>query len=325
MTNEPIPNPTVGDEVFGGQNLGVIDGDPGHGAVGRKDHRVVTIDQDTRQVRGLAGPRSGANMSPTEFYNLKPGQILIYWGPSVSSVIVRSGQYLPYPPLDGVPIDSSPDPVNPMPHGKKWRDILSRFAHDMMAFNPASNHLRDASTHATGHLSPTDAARALKNKATYQLGRSVVGVAFHRVEQWMGFDAQRLAQYPASVPDLENWKIWLDGVIPAAEGEIQIPNMGDMMSMICGDEVREVAGLCVGAWVYQLNNRIDASSFDSNMNNGGEIRLPDPAFHPWRPNRYLHRVTGTRSQKADQWAEIMGWFRDAHDHYLTNVAAAEHG
>ena len=226
----------------------------------------------------------------------------------------------PYPPLDGIAIPSSPVPVNQFAHGPTWRNILSRFAHDVMAFNPSSNHLRDVGTHDTGHLPPTDAAAQLKNKSTYQLGRAAIGVAFHRIEKWMTFDAERLALYPTAVPDAENWKIWQDGEIPVAEDEIPIPNMGDMMAMICGDEVKEVAGLCVGAWVYLLNERIDASSYDSNMNRGGEIRLPNPAFHPWSPNRYLHRVTGSRSQKADQWAEIMEWFREAHDHYLASVA-----
>ena len=324
MTTEPVQTPAVGEEVFGGQNLGTIAGDPGQGLVDRKFHRVITIDLDTRRIRGFAGPRSGDDMSSTEWYNLKPGQILVYWG-SDWGISLNATHYLPYPPLDGIPTVSSPDPVNPLPHGKKWRDILSRFAHDVVTFNPASNHLRDEGTHTTGHLPPTDAASQLKNKATYQLGRAVVGVAFHRVERWMALDAQRLAQYPASVPDDRNWKVWQDGEIPVAEDEIPIPNMGDMMASICGDEVKEVAGLCVGAWVYLLNERIDASSYDSNMNSGGEIRLPDPAFRPWRPNRYLHRVTGSRSQKADQWAEIMGWFRDAHDHYLASVApSTEH-
>ena len=114
----------------------------------------------------------------------------------------------------------------------------------------------------------------------------------HRVEQWLEFNAQRLAQYPGAVPDAENWKIWQDGTIPVAEDEIPIPNMGDMMAYICGDEVKEVEGLCVGAWVYLLNERIDASTYDSNMNSGGEI---------------------------------MGWFRDAHDHYLASVSpSVEH-
>ena len=169
---------------------------------------------------------------------------------------------------------------------------------------------------------PNDAASVLKNKVTYQLGRAVIGVAFHRVSQWMELDAERLAQYPATVSDGQNWKIWQDGTIPVAENEIQIPNMGDMMAMICGDAVKEVAGLCVGAWVYLLNERIDGSSYNSNLNSGGEIRLPDPVWDLWRPNRYLHRVTGTRSERSDQWDKIMGWFRDAHDHYLESVSPA---
>ena len=320
MSGNTAPVPAVGETVVHDQPLGPLPGDPGQGAVGRLYHNVIIIDTETRQCRGTSGIRSGNPVPDRAFHPLHPWQSMVYWGQDNIDTIGRYGEYLPYQPLDGIAVPSSPLPVNPIPLGRKWRDILSRFAHDVMAFNPASNHLRDGDTYATGHLPPTDAASALKNKATYQLARAVVGVADHRIEQWMGLDAQRLAQYPASVPDADNWRIWQEGVIPVSESAIPHPNMNDMMSMLCGDEVTEVVGLCIGAWVYRLNDRIDASSFDSNMNSGGEIRLPDPAFHPWRPSRYLHRVTGSRSQKADQWAEIMGWFTAAHDHYLTSVA-----
>ena len=318
MTATPVPNPPLGEEVFPGQDLGIqAETHPDGGFT------VCVVDEHTRLIHDFISPVSGHGMPGEEYgRNAEPGEKMLYWGYASQQVNPRRGEYLPYPPVSGPRPPTSALPVNQFAVGHKWRDILSRFAHDVMAFNPSSNHLRDAGTHTSGHLPPTDPASLLKNKATYQLGRAVSGVAFHRIEQWLALDAQRLAQYPAAVPDDENWKIWQDGLIPVAEDEIPIPNMGDMMAYICGDEVKEIAGLCVGAWVYLLNERIDASSFDSNMNSGGEIRLPDPAFHPWRPTRYLHRVTGTRSERADQWGEIMGWFRDAHDHYLASVAPA---
>ena len=298
-----------------------------------RTHLLVQVDKLARKIRDFVSKSPGSTLQQRQ---LPPdGYVWLYWGPSHdengmeitndATTIIR-GDYLPYPPANGVSVNSSPDVVNQFAAGPKWRDILSRFAHDVMAFNPNSNHLRDAGTHTTGHLPPTDAAAQLKNKVTYQLARAVVGVAFHRVSKWMELDAERLAQYPLTVSDGQNWKVWLDGTIPVAEDEIQIPNMGDMMAMICGDAVKEVAGLCVGAWVYLLNERIDGSSYNSNLNSGGEIRLPDPIWDLWRPNRYLHRVTGTRTERSDQWDKIMGWFRDAHDHYLETVAPGiEHG
>ena len=292
-------------------------------------HQVVLVDPLTREIKDRIALTAGETLRVR--HTAPPGHVWLYWDsnydengvlrPTIVNIL-DPGHYLPFPPADGVAVNSSPDPVNQVPHGTKWQDIISRFAHDVMAFNPNSNHLRDAGTHTTGHLPPTDPASALKNKVTYQLGRAVVGVAFHRVSKWMELDAERLAQYPATVTDGQNWKIWLDGTIPVAEDEVPIPNMGDMMAMICGDQVKEVAGLCVGAWVYLLNERIDGSSYNSNLNSGGEIRLPDPVWDQWRPHRYLHRVTGTQTERSDQWDEIMGWFRDAHDHYLSSVAPA---
>ena len=310
------PNPALGDEVFPGQDVGVTDTHPDGGFT------VAVVDEYSRLVNDIISPQSGDGM-PGEGYsrNAEPGEKMLFWGVSVvDGAHPQRGEYLPYPPLNGVRIPTSPDPVNQFAVGLKWRDTLSRFAHDVMAFNPKSNHLRDSGTYDTGHLPPTDAAAMLKNKATYQLGRAAVGVAFHRVDKWLSFDAQRLAQYPAAVPDAENWKIWQDGVIPVAEDEIPIPNMADMMAMICGNEVKTIQGLCVGAWVYLLNERISASDYDTNMNSGGEIRLPDPTWDQWRPHTYLHRVTGTRSERLDQWAEIMGWFTDAHNHYLESAS-----
>ena len=325
VPEENVQTPAIGDEVFPGQRLGLIPGDDITDITTAKHHRAAIIVPDTRLITGRAGSRSNGIMHYPPNRTPVPGEKFIYWGVSVRTTRTAFGEYLPYVPPGGGQVPSSSDPVNPLPLGRKWRNILSRFAHDVMEFNPKSNHLRDGGTHTTGHLPPTDAASMLKNKATYQLGRAVVGVAFHRVAKWMALDAQRLAQYPASVPDSENWQIWLDGVIPTSETETPIPNMGDMMSAICGDDVKSVRGLCVGAWVYLLNERIDASSYDSNMNSGGEIRLPDPTWVDWRPNRYLHRVTGSRSEKLDQWSEIMGWFTEAHDHYLDSVApSTEH-
>ena len=323
MTTTPV-RPALGSEVAVGQVMVQIPGESPH----RKTHRIVLVDKITRKIKDRAYvPSNDALYAP--LHTEPPGYVWLYWGADydehgvyVPGLVDRMGigEYLPYPPADGIQINSSPDPVNQVPHGTKWLDILSRFAHDVMAFNPSSNHLRDGSTHASGHLPPTDAAAMLKNKATYQLGRAVVGVAFHRISEWMKLDAERLAQYPVTVSDGQNWKVWLEGAIPVATGEIPHPNMSDMMAMICGDQVKEVAGLCVGAWVYLLNERISASDYDTNMNNGGEIRLPNAEWDQWRPYKYLHRVSGTRSERLDQWAEIMGWFRDAHDHYLESVS-----
>ena len=306
----------VGDEFQPGDDVGYP---PPEG----RTFGILVIDRITRKIVDASSGYGSSRLGIPASIVAKWGsdQAYIFWGAYSGSVTpVRRDEYLPYAPTDGVPLPSSSDHVNQFAIGPKWKNILSRFAHDVMAFNPSSNHLRDNSTHKTGHLPPTDAAAMLKNKATYQLGRAVVGVAFHRVSRWLGFDAQKLAQYPALVPDKENWKIWLDGTIPVAEDEVPIPNMGDMMAAICGDEVKKITGLCVGAWVYLLNERINASDYDTNMNSGGEIRLPDATWDQWRPHTYLHRVTGSRSEKLDQWSEIMGWFTDAHDHYLESVS-----
>ena len=319
--NGVVDNPPLGATVVHGQPLGAVEGDPGHGAVGRQFNMVVVIDSLSRAV-GYSMALASENPVPSaERRVVEPWQHMVYWGKAFANVSIRgSGQFLPYPPDDGIPISTTLDPVNPYGIGPQWLNVLSRFAHDLMEFNPHTNHLRDSGTHATGHLPPSDAATQLKNKMTYQLGRAVVGVAWNRIKHWLTLDAEKLALFPATVTDRENWEIWQDGRIPNYSDEIPIPNLNAMMSMICGDDVTNVKGLCVGAWVYLLNHRIDASSFDANMNSSGEIRLPDMSRETWHPNLYLHRVTGTRSERSDQWDEIMGWFRDAHDHYLENVA-----
>ena len=311
----------VGDEFQPGDDVG-------YQPLDARGFGALVIDRTTRKIFDVIGGFNSSQLGIPSFTVAKygPEHAYIFWGTwSRATTPVLRDEYLPYAPIDGVPLPSSPEPVNQFAIGPKWKNILSRFAHDVMAFNPSSNHLRDNSTHKTGHLPPTDAAAMLKNKATYQLGRAVIGVAFYRVNKWLDFDAQQLAQYPELVTDAKNWKIWLDGTIPVAEDEVPIPNMGDMMAAICGDDVKEITGLCIGAWVYLLNERIDASTYDSNMNSGGEIRLPDPVWDLWRPQLYLHRVTGSRSEKLDQWSEIMGWFTDAHDHYLESVSpSVEH-
>ena len=319
---ETVHLPALGEEVFPGQQIG-----PAVAPADKQWYVIVTLDRWTRLIRDLIIPGDGESLSTNPLHKglPQPNEMMLFWGPTSGGNRPARGEYLPYPPLVGDRPPSSVDPINQYARGPTWRNILSGFAHDIMAFNPRSNHLRDAGTHETGHQPPDDAATTLKNKVTYQLGRAVIGVAFHRISQWMEFDAYQLAVAPGTVPDSRNWKIWETGTIPVAEDEIPIPNMGDMMAMLCGDDVKEVAGFCVGAWVYLLNERVDGSSYNSNLNSGGEIRLPDPSWDTWRPNAYLHRVTGTRSERSDQWDEIMGWYRDAHDHYLESVApSVEH-
>ena len=313
--------PSLGEIVQIGQSLGTLPGDDGT-ITGGKDHQLARIEVASRRI--VDSTVIGGNGSLTDAVRnyTPPDQAWIYWGETLHGINVRYGRYLPYPPLNGVPIPTLEEPVNPYGIGPKWLNILSRFAHDLLEFNPHSNHLRDTGTHQTGHSPPNDAATQLANKVTYQLGRAVVGVAYNRVKGWMRMDAEKLALNPSLVSDIDNWEIWRDGRIPNHPNEIPIPNLNSMMQMICGDAVTEVAGLCVGAWVYQLNTRIASSSYNTNLNSSGEIRLPDTSSTTWYPNLFLHRVTGTNSQQSDQWDEIMSWFREAHDHYLENVAPA---
>ena len=123
--------PALGTIVEPGESLGIF---PPEGTV---DFGIIVVNQKTREIFDLWG-------NPTDHVHVfspdrrGPGQVLIYWSTFASSVTpVRRGEYLPYPPLDGIPIRSVPDPVNQFAIGPKWKNILSRFAHDVMAFNPS--------------------------------------------------------------------------------------------------------------------------------------------------------------------------------------------
>ena len=265
-----------------------------------------------------------ATQSSWEFWKsrwLENGSTFVSWGPPTEEILVGThrGLYLPYP-VGGIAVPGQIEPVNQYGISHKWLTVLSRFAHDLVEFNPSANHLRRAGTHLTGHAPPEDAAAQLANQVTYQLGRAVIGVAWHRIQHWLTLDAEQLAFHPELVPDIDNWQIWQSGTIPDEPDEIPIPNLDTMMSRLCGDAVTEVKGMCVGAWVYQLNAHIGSSSYNTNMNAGGEIRLPDTTRNTWYPQLFLHSIAGTGSERSDQWDEVMSWYREAHDHYLENIA-----
>ena len=136
----PQPRPALGSEFSMTQVTVPI---PGDGSVSRK-HRIILVENLTRNIKNKALLLPGNTLSSTR-HIAPPGCVWLYWGsdydengdqiPNPLTVIDR-GHYLPYPPADGVPINSSLDPVNQHVIGPKWKDILSRFAHDVMAFNP---------------------------------------------------------------------------------------------------------------------------------------------------------------------------------------------
>ena len=60
---------------------------------------------------------------------LAAGDPAVFWGPIVNRPSVVYGEYLPYPPDDGIAIGSVPDAVNQRPDLVVWLKHAARFAH----------------------------------------------------------------------------------------------------------------------------------------------------------------------------------------------------
>ena len=99
---------------------------------------------------------------------------------------LRPGQYLPYPPADGIGIPSTPDPVNQIPYLAEWWPHVGRAAHGF-----------DTIFHARSMLSLDDATREVLRKTV----QGLIGEAKFRIATFAAIDP--LGTWRAGIPWVE--------------------------------------------------------------------------------------------------------------------------
>ena len=148
---------------------------------------------DSRRIE-FRTPRNGPTWIRDKDVYLERYHNMVVWGPTsgdgalVGHEIVV-GEYLPYPPTDGISIPSSEEPVNQIPQSTAYKDQVATFAHQY-------DILHDAKSIQT--------LTTAKQKALDKFARSMAGEAWSRLQLWDTIDPQAL-----NPQGLLSWKTYI--------------------------------------------------------------------------------------------------------------------
>ena len=134
---------------------------------------------------GCSGSGWAGHMKPLI---LAKGLPAVTW--SSSSVVtfgeIKVGEYLPYPPADGIGIPSTPDPVNQIPYLAEWWPHVGRAAHGF-----------DTIFHARSMLALNETTREVLRKTV----QGLIGEAKFRIATFAAIDP--LGTWRAGIPWVE--------------------------------------------------------------------------------------------------------------------------
>ena len=136
---------------------------------------VHLVPDGSRKIRYVSAMHGNSWAGGNKPYILSIGLPAVTWADTsvVPEPSLRPGQYLPYPPTDGIGIPSTPDPVNQIPYLAEWWPHIGRAAH---GFDTIFNSRR--------LMSMDDAAREVLRKVI----QGLIGVARFRVAVFAGMD-----------------------------------------------------------------------------------------------------------------------------------------
>ena len=119
---------------------------------------------------------------------LRHGLPAVTWAADsvLSGTTLRRGQYLPYPPDDGIGIPSTPDPVNQIPYLAEWWPHVGRAAHGF-----------DTIFHARSMLALNETTREVLRKTV----QGLIGEARFRITTFAAIDP--LGTWRAGIPWVE--------------------------------------------------------------------------------------------------------------------------
>ena len=126
--------------------------------------------------------RSGPSWIRDKDVYLERYHNMVVWGPASGDDRLfpqdfTVGEYLPYPPTDGIAVPSEEEPVNQIPQSMAYKDRVATFAHQY-------DILHDAKSIQT--------LTAAKQKALDKFARSMAGEAWSRLQLWDTIDPQAL-------------------------------------------------------------------------------------------------------------------------------------
>ena len=149
---------------------------------------VHLVDDGSREIRYVSSVNGSGWAGGSRRYVLEQGLPAVTWADVsvLSETSLRPGQYLPYPPDDGIGIPSTPDPVNQIPYLAEWWPHVGRAAHGF-----------DTIFHARSMLALDDATREVIRKTV----QGLIGEAKFRITTFAAIDP--LGTWKAGIPWVE--------------------------------------------------------------------------------------------------------------------------
>ena len=125
----------------------------------------------------------------------------MFWGADASgyqrllTAAVDNGWYLPYPPLDGIRIPPTEEPVNQIPYQQSFLQHCCTFAHEVLSdFHPHAPRLREVDSWNVAPDIALDVASIQKNRVGMRYYRGVLGYYYDKIV--------RFSSHPNNVAEL---------------------------------------------------------------------------------------------------------------------------
>ena len=147
------------------------------------------------------------------------------------------GYYLPYPPLDGIPINASLEPVNQVPYQREFLKHCCTFAHEILTdHTPHAPRLRTIDSWNVASDITLDVDSIEKNRVGMRYYRGVIGYFYDKVTRFaaMPRDTLRLGQFD------ENWRD-------------EWPVMQALDKYVCGECQDEAGGSRLRDFIHHCN------------------------------------------------------------------------
>ena len=199
--------------------------------------RAVWIDPASREIyRGVAGSASTftAQLENPQYDDA----VLIFWGIEGSrGISFNSGNYLPYPPLDGEATEVALEPVNQVPYLREFLQHCCTFAHELLTdHQPHAPRLRHVDAWNIAPDLALDVASIEKNRVGMRYYRGVIGYFFDQLDKFeaMPGDVLRLGQFD------ENW-------------QDELPILQALDKYVCGECRDESGGSRLRDFIHYCN------------------------------------------------------------------------
>ena len=219
---------------------------------------------------------------------------------------IRLGEYLPYPPADGIVIPSVTDPPNQIPHQQDFLNHCCTFAHELLTdFHPHAPRLRHIDSWNVAPDLDLDVDSIQRNRVGMRYYRGVLGYYYDRIV--------RFSSHPNNPEGLGNFE---------TDWRTELEDMQNLDSYVCGECRDEGGGSRLRDFIHHLDVGTWDTALDATVASGSgaslryTARLPridrsNPDNLTPHPTRNVRTWASNVASVEGGWKSMMRDFNDA--------------